>query len=61
MGGMEEEGQACKVNNGRERSPKRAQPKEEEGVFIPPQEIWPLQDFRPDYPPPLLGDAPKSP
>jgi hypothetical protein len=35
MGGMEEEGQACKVNNGGERSQKRAQPKEEEGVFIP--------------------------
>jgi hypothetical protein len=36
MGGMEEEGQACKVNNGGERSPFRVQPKEEEGVFITP-------------------------
>jgi hypothetical protein len=36
MGGMEEGGQACKVNNGGERSPFCAQPKEEEEVFIPP-------------------------
>jgi hypothetical protein len=35
-GGMEEGGQAYKVNNGGERSPNHAQPKEEEGVFIPP-------------------------
>jgi hypothetical protein len=35
MGGKEEGGQACKVNNGGEISPFRAQPKEEEGVFIP--------------------------
>jgi hypothetical protein len=32
MGGMEEGGKALKVNNGGERSPIRAQPKEEEGV-----------------------------
>jgi hypothetical protein len=51
MGEMEKGGQACKVNNGGERSPFRAQPKEEEGVFIPPpHEIWPLQNFRLDYP-----------
>jgi hypothetical protein len=61
MGGMEEGGQACKVNNGGERNPICAQPKEEEGVFIPP----PLQKFnryspgsgisgssRVEYPPP---------
>jgi hypothetical protein len=36
MGGMEEGGQACKVNNGGERSPIRSWLKEEEGVFIPP-------------------------
>jgi hypothetical protein len=36
MGGMGEEGKAFKVNNGRERIPIHAQPKEEEGVFIPP-------------------------
>jgi hypothetical protein len=35
MGGMEEGGKALKINNGGERSPIRAQPKEEEGVFIP--------------------------
>jgi hypothetical protein len=29
-------GKVFKVNNGGERSPKHAQPKEEEGVFIPP-------------------------
>jgi hypothetical protein len=56
---MEEEGQACKVNNGGERIPKHAQPKEEEGVFIPPHEIWPLQDFRPDYPAPGAKICPK--
>jgi hypothetical protein len=36
MGGMEEGGQACKVNNGGERNPIRGWLKEEEGVFIPP-------------------------
>jgi hypothetical protein len=51
MGGMEEGGQDCNVNNGGEISPFRAQPKEEEGVFIPPSKndrcrilgriIWP--------------------
>jgi hypothetical protein len=34
MGGMEEGGQVFKVNNGGERNSFRAQPKEEEGVFI---------------------------
>jgi len=34
MGGMEEGGQALKVNNGGERNPKRVWLKEEEGVFI---------------------------
>jgi hypothetical protein len=34
MGGMEEGGQAFKVNNGGERNPKRSWLKEEEGVFI---------------------------
>ena len=82
MGGMEEEGQACKVNNGGERIPIRVQPKVEEGVFIPPHKIWPLQTWRgglsgqnmagisgwpdypaprPDYPPPILGDADSGP
>jgi hypothetical protein len=37
MGGMEEGGQAFKVNNGGEINSFCAQPKEEEGVFIPPQ------------------------
>jgi hypothetical protein len=36
MGGMEEGGQAFKVNNGGERNSFRAWLKEEEGVFIPP-------------------------
>jgi hypothetical protein len=36
MGGMEEGGQACKVNNGGGRSPIHGCSKEEEGVFIPP-------------------------
>jgi hypothetical protein len=47
MGGMEEEGKDCKVNNGGERSPIHVQPKEEEGVFIPPppHKIWPLQNL----------------
>jgi hypothetical protein len=35
MGGMEEGGQAFKVNNGGEIKSFCAQPKEEEGVFIP--------------------------
>jgi hypothetical protein len=39
MGGMEEGGQAFKVNNGGERNPIRAQPKEEEGLFIPSLQI----------------------
>jgi hypothetical protein len=39
MGGMEEGGQACKVNNGGERSPIRGCSNEEEGVFIPPSKI----------------------
>jgi hypothetical protein len=33
---MEDGGQACKVNNAGERNSICAQPKEEEGVFIPP-------------------------
>jgi hypothetical protein len=36
IGGMEDGGQACKVNNAGERNSICAQPKEEEGVFIPP-------------------------
>jgi hypothetical protein len=36
IGGMEEGGQAFKVNNGGERNSIRVQPKEEEGVLIPP-------------------------
>jgi hypothetical protein len=36
MGGMAEGGQAFKVNNGGEINSFGAQPKEEEGVFIPP-------------------------
>jgi hypothetical protein len=36
MGGMEEGGQACKVNNGGERNPFRGWLKEEEGLSIPP-------------------------
>jgi hypothetical protein len=36
MGGMEEGRQAFKLNNEGERNSFRAQPKEEEGVFIPP-------------------------
>jgi hypothetical protein len=36
MGGMEEGGQDFKVNNGGEINSFGAQPKEEEGVFIPP-------------------------
>jgi hypothetical protein len=39
MGGMEKRGQALKVNNGGERSPIHAQPKEKEGVFIPSSKI----------------------
>jgi hypothetical protein len=39
MGGMEEGGQACKVNNGGERNSIHAQPKEEEGIFIPPPKM----------------------
>jgi hypothetical protein len=39
MGGMEEGGQACKVNNGGERNPFCGWLKEEEGVFIPPPTI----------------------
>jgi hypothetical protein len=35
IGGMEEGGQACKVNNGGEISPFCGCSKEEEGVFIP--------------------------
>jgi hypothetical protein len=66
MGGMEEEGQACKVNNGGERSLIRVQPKEEEGVFIPPMKYGRCRTWRgrlsgqsmaglsgqPDYPAP---------
>jgi hypothetical protein len=36
IGGMEEGGQACKVNNGGERKSICTQPKEEEWVFLPP-------------------------
>jgi hypothetical protein len=36
MGGMEIKSKIFKVNNGGERVPNCAQPKEEEGVFIPP-------------------------
>jgi hypothetical protein len=39
MGGMEEGGQAFKVNNGGERSPNCGWPKEEEGVFIHPPKM----------------------
>jgi hypothetical protein len=45
MGGMEEGGQALKINNGGERSPKRGWLKEEEGVFIGGK-IWPLEAAR---------------
>jgi hypothetical protein len=39
MEGMEEGGQAFKVNNGGERNQIRGWPIEEEGVFIPPLKI----------------------
>jgi hypothetical protein len=62
-------GKLFKVNNGGERSPFCAQPKEEEGVFIPPSKnltvVVPMAEYPSqtgaEYPPPGFSGQKSAP